>query len=170
MKYDSYGNVTAGDTSLSRYLFTSRELDTETGLQYNRARWYDAQTGRWINEDPLGFAAGDGNVTRYVGNGVTESTDPAGTSKLSRLWHWFFDDSARTGEVAKDTGGYLIPGPAGEAMSAAEGAPDAAKLLIGGGARNHLIDEMSRPVGDWNQDKIDELRGIHRSVNKIKPR
>ncbi len=36
--YDTYGNVTSGDTSLTRYLFTSRELDTATDLQYNRAR------------------------------------------------------------------------------------------------------------------------------------
>jgi len=35
-KYDAYGNATSGDTSLTRYLFTSRELDTDTGLQYNR--------------------------------------------------------------------------------------------------------------------------------------
>ncbi len=76
--YDAYGNVTSGDTSLTRYLFTSRELDTETGLQYNRARWYDAEVGRWISEDPLGFAAGDGNVTRYVGNGATNGIDPSG--------------------------------------------------------------------------------------------
>ncbi len=50
--YDTYGS---GDTSLTRYLFTSRELDTATDLQYNRARWYDAGVGRWLSEDPLGF-------------------------------------------------------------------------------------------------------------------
>ncbi len=83
LKYDAYGSVTAGNTSLSRYLFTSRELDTETGLQYNRARWYDAEVGRWISEDPLGFAAGDGNVTRYVGNGVSNRIDPTGLED-----HW----------------------------------------------------------------------------------
>ena len=60
-KYDSFGNVTSGDTSKIRYLFTSREFDTATKLQYNRARYYDAAVGRWISEDPLGFAAGDAN-------------------------------------------------------------------------------------------------------------
>ncbi len=77
-KYDSYGNVTSGDTSKTRYLFTGRELDTATELQYNRARWYDAEVGRWISEDPLGFAAGDANVGRYVGNGPLDFLDPSG--------------------------------------------------------------------------------------------
>ena len=76
--FDSYGNVTSGDTSKTRYLFTSREFDPATDLQYNRARWYDAEVGRWISEDPLGFAAGDANVGRYVGNGAVRSVDPSG--------------------------------------------------------------------------------------------
>ena len=77
-QYDSFGNVTSGDTSQTRYLFTSREFDVATDLQYNRARWYDAEVGRWISEDPIGFVAGDANVARYVGNGVTGAADPSG--------------------------------------------------------------------------------------------
>ena len=77
-KYDSFGNVTSGDTSKTRYLFTSREFDTATKLQYNRARYYDAAVGRWISEDPLGFAAGDANVGRYVGNATVDFIDPSG--------------------------------------------------------------------------------------------
>ena len=76
--YDSYGNVKSGDTSLTRYLYTSREFDADTGLQYNRARWYDPAVGKWISEDPLGFTAGDANVSRYVGGAVTSATDPSG--------------------------------------------------------------------------------------------
>ena len=99
-QYDSYGNVTSGDTSLTRYLFTSRELDTDTGLQYNRARWYDPTVGRWISEDPLGFVAGDGNIVRYVGNGVTAKIDPSGLDALDDLLgrHWrsrFSDDERK---------------------------------------------------------------------------
>jgi RHS repeat-associated protein len=53
-------------------------FDTETGLQNNLHRWYDPGTGRWLNEDPIGFAAGDANLYRYVGNGVTGARDPKG--------------------------------------------------------------------------------------------
>ncbi|MEZ6098499.1 MAG: RHS repeat-associated core domain-containing protein [Pirellulaceae bacterium] len=44
-------------------------------------RWYDNHTGRWISEDPIGFAAGDANLTRYVGNHVTSSTDTFGLAE-----------------------------------------------------------------------------------------
>ncbi len=84
-KYDSYGNVTSGDTSKTRYLFTGREFDTAIDLQYNRARWYDPEVGRWISEDPLSFAAGDANVARYVGNEVTGAIDPSGLDDLPKL-------------------------------------------------------------------------------------
>ena len=77
-KYDSFGNVTSGDTSKTRYLFTSREFDTATKLQYNRARYYDAAVGRWISEDPLGFAAGDADVHRYAINQILQLVDPSG--------------------------------------------------------------------------------------------
>ncbi len=84
-KYDSYGNLTSGDTSKTRYLFTGREFDIATDFQYNRARWYDARVGRWLSEDPLSFAAGDANVGRYVGNEVTGATDPSGLAWWN-LW------------------------------------------------------------------------------------
>ncbi len=70
--------MTSGDTTKTRYLFTSRELDTATKRQYNPARYYDVAVGRWISEDPLGFTAGDANVGRYVGNEATGATDPSG--------------------------------------------------------------------------------------------
>jgi RHS repeat-associated protein len=85
-KYDSFGNVTSGDTSKTRYLFTSREFDAPTKLQYNRARYYDAAVGRWISEDPLGFAAGDANLGRYVGNEATGPTDPSGLTPPLGYW------------------------------------------------------------------------------------
>ena len=63
--YDSYGNVTSGDTSKTRYLFTGREFDTDTNLEYNRARWYDAEVGRWVSEDPM-WVCGRGCECREV--------------------------------------------------------------------------------------------------------
>src|SRR5690606_33103175 len=60
------------------FSYTGREWDSDAGLQYNRARWYDATTGRWLNQDPIGFAAGDTNLYRYVGNDPANGTDPSG--------------------------------------------------------------------------------------------
>ncbi len=39
---------------------------------------YDPTIGRWISEDPIGFAGGDPNLYRYVGNSPTNATDPSG--------------------------------------------------------------------------------------------
>ena len=90
-KYDSYGNVISGDTSVTRYLFTSREYDPATGLQYNRARWYDTETGRWMSEDLLGLVAGDAHLTRYVGNSPTNRIDASGLDWLDSYGSWFND-------------------------------------------------------------------------------
>jgi hypothetical protein len=39
---------------------------------------YDPAIGRWMEEDPEGFAAGDSNLYRYVNNRPTVKTDPSG--------------------------------------------------------------------------------------------
>jgi RHS repeat-associated protein len=74
--YDSFGNAN-GDPA-TRYRFTGREFDELTGLHYYRARWYDADLGRFISEDPIGFAAGDVNLYGYVENDPVNGTDPTG--------------------------------------------------------------------------------------------
>ncbi|MDX9715704.1 MAG: RHS repeat-associated core domain-containing protein [Dissulfurispiraceae bacterium] len=53
-------------------------MNQETGLYYYRARYYDANTGRFISKDPIGFSAGDVNLYRYVGNNPVNWTDPEG--------------------------------------------------------------------------------------------
>ena len=69
-KFDAFGNLTAESDATVKFLYsyTGREWDGNAGLYYYRARWYDAKIGRFISEDPIGFAAGDTNVTRYVRN------------------------------------------------------------------------------------------------------
>jgi uncharacterized protein RhaS with RHS repeats len=39
---------------------------------------YDPRIGRFLDEDPTGFAAGDTNLYRYTGNNATNATDPSG--------------------------------------------------------------------------------------------
>ncbi|MFO0903211.1 MAG: RHS repeat-associated core domain-containing protein [Pirellulales bacterium] len=77
-EYDSYGNVTSGDTSLTRHLFTAREFDEATWMQYSRARCYDAGVGRWVSEDPIGFFGRHANASTYIHNQAVLQTDPTG--------------------------------------------------------------------------------------------
>ena len=68
--YDAFGNVVSETNAAIDLLFgyTGRPFDDTTNLQNNLHRWYDATTGKWISEDPIGFGAGDANLTRYVSN------------------------------------------------------------------------------------------------------
>jgi RHS repeat-associated protein len=55
--YDSFGQSVGGAAGIANpYQYTARELDSETGLYYYRARYYDPTIGRFISEDPIGFA------------------------------------------------------------------------------------------------------------------
>jgi RHS repeat-associated protein len=78
--YDAFGGVTSQSNSsvVFRYGYTARELDAESGLQYNRARYLDSFNGRFISEDPIGFQGQDANLYRYVGNSPSNYTDPSG--------------------------------------------------------------------------------------------
>jgi RHS repeat-associated protein len=75
LTYDSFGNHVA--SSRSRYTYTGRERDADTGLMYYRARSYDPQLGRFISSDPIGLNGGI-NPYAYVGNGPIRSIDPFG--------------------------------------------------------------------------------------------
>ena len=78
--YDSYGDIMS-ETSTSngdRFKFAGMEYDSTTRIYYDHARYYDPNTGRFVSQDPKGFAAGDANLYRYVENGPTSSTDPCG--------------------------------------------------------------------------------------------
>jgi RHS repeat-associated protein len=63
---------------VDRFEYTGKEFDSTFNLQFSQARWYDPQQGRWLSQDPTGFAAGDANLYRYVGNSPTNGTDPTG--------------------------------------------------------------------------------------------
>jgi RHS repeat-associated protein len=78
--YDSFGNTLSqlDPTVKFRFGYTGRESDPETGLYYYRARYFDANVGRFISTDPIGFEAGDSNLYRYVNNSSTLATDPTG--------------------------------------------------------------------------------------------
>jgi len=103
--YDSFGNATGNLNT--RYQFTGREYDSFTSLHYYRARWYDAQIGRFISEDPIGFAGGDVNLYGYVKNKPLKYRDPRGLDDADREfenrinppptpnpWYWSHNETA----------------------------------------------------------------------------
>jgi len=76
--YDSFGNVsTSTGTVANPFRYTGREFDSETGLNFHRARYYDPTTGRFISEDPTQFGAGI-NFYGYTLESPTNFRDPDG--------------------------------------------------------------------------------------------
>jgi RHS repeat-associated protein len=63
-----------------RYGWAGAELDSGTGLIHELWRYIDPSTGRWTTQDPIGFAAGDSNLYRYVKNSPSGFVDPSGTT------------------------------------------------------------------------------------------
>ncbi|OJA86592.1 type VI secretion system tip protein TssI/VgrG [Burkholderia ubonensis] len=51
--------------------------DIESGLYYNRHRYYDPEVGRYINQDPIGLLGG-GNHYAYADNRPVDAIDPTG--------------------------------------------------------------------------------------------
>lgn len=74
-EYNAWGDILSG-TLVDRYGFQGREHDAITGLRHHRARETNGQF--WFSEDPMGFAAGDVNLHRIVGNSPNNSKDPSG--------------------------------------------------------------------------------------------
>ena len=85
--YDAFGNIIEEGVGAptSRYRFTGREWDQDTGLYFYRARYYDASIGQFISEDPLGLSAGDANTRRYVANNPLTGTDPFGLKRCDDI-------------------------------------------------------------------------------------
>ncbi len=80
LDYSGYGVFTleSNPSVADRFKYDGYQFEATTGLYYVNARWYDPTTGRWTQVDPMGFAAGDNNLYRYVGNDPTNTTDPTG--------------------------------------------------------------------------------------------
>jgi RHS repeat-associated protein len=94
--YDSYGNLTASSGSVSNpFSYTGREFDSETGLYYYRARYYDPSDGRFIGQDPIQFAGGK-NFYRYGLNNPANLGDPFGLdpSWWQKVVNWIWPSAA----------------------------------------------------------------------------
>ncbi len=97
-KYDSFGNIVeqtpvlrsqtrkqfgeaGGDGITNPFTYTGREFDSESGLLYYRARYYDSRIGRFLQEDPVGGSPQNPQTLNrypYVFNNPLNFLDPKG--------------------------------------------------------------------------------------------
>lgn len=55
-----------GGSSVERYEWSGRTMDTEDAFEFNRARHFDPHQGRWISSDPLGHQSGEDDCFKHV--------------------------------------------------------------------------------------------------------
>ena len=77
--------------------FTGKEYDPDTGLHYYNARWYDADLGRFISEDPVADP-NNPNLYSYGANNPLSRIDPTGL---------FWDGYETDWETEEGYNGYL---------------------------------------------------------------
>jgi RHS repeat-associated protein len=73
--YDAFGNlINQTGTTPNNYLFAGEQFDSALGIYYNRARYYDARSGRFWTEDTW---EGDGQAPMSLHRYLYGSANPA---------------------------------------------------------------------------------------------
>jgi len=125
-EYNAYGSPTIYNNDFSQtydvsqygnpFFLTGRQMDSLDSdalrLGYNRTRYLDYYTGRWLSHDPLGVIPADhgynifapkiqyalsSNLFKYVSNQPINDLDPYGLIDWGKLWdaillYWSFND------------------------------------------------------------------------------
>ncbi|EPQ7792463.1 RHS repeat-associated core domain-containing protein, partial [Escherichia coli] len=82
-EYDEWGNQLNEENPhhvYQPYRLPGQQYDEESGLYYNRNRYYDPLQGRYITQDPIG-PVGGGNPYSYVLNNPAQFIDPTGLTQ-----------------------------------------------------------------------------------------
>ncbi|WP_317206018.1 RHS repeat-associated core domain-containing protein, partial [Tenacibaculum maritimum] len=80
---DIYGKVRNlhGEKTFIPFRFSGQYEDIETGLYYNRFRYYSPDTGTYISQDPIGLLGNNPNFYAYVPD-VNSKIDPLGLMEI----------------------------------------------------------------------------------------
>ena len=81
-EYDAWGNeVNSTGTTSNSYLYRAEQYDSDLGLYYLRARYYNSVTGRFLSRDPKGgypLIPDTLHKYLYAGGNPTNRIDPSG--------------------------------------------------------------------------------------------
>lgn len=75
--YDSFGDLLNDQDAAadSAFKFKPYDCDPNSSLDGSCTRAYAPTPGRWLQEEPVGFGAGEANLASYVGNDPAESSE-----------------------------------------------------------------------------------------------
>ena len=99
-KYRAWGGVWEFEVAQVKQplRFQGQYADDETGLHYNRHRYYDPETARFVTQDPIGLVGGE-NLFRYTPNptGWVDTLGLAPCQTSINLKHIFHGETNRRG-------------------------------------------------------------------------
>lgn len=138
--YSPYGE--SANLAGAIFGYTGQRFDSETGLYYYKNRYYAPAIGRFLQPDPIGYAAGDMNLYAYVANNPMNFRDPYG---LQSDYVPNFDDGdyikiLAEKETMKLTGGVTYDEPPPAHLPPPDWAPG-----NGGGNMGNQFDSFGSP-------------------------
>lgn len=109
VEYDIYGKIrklVEGNANDCPFRYQGQYEDGETGLYYNRFRYYSAEEGVYLSQDPIKLAGKNPTLYSYV-HDSNNSLDPFGLAECSISDHKFlYRFDKRTPKEIKDSGGF----------------------------------------------------------------
>jgi RHS repeat-associated protein len=98
--YDAFGNsITKTGTTPNNYLYRGEQYDPDLNLYYQRARYYNPLTGRFLSRDPEnGEATTPATLHKYLysGGDPINFGDPTGKDDLFETGSLLDEDEAQT--------------------------------------------------------------------------
>jgi RHS repeat-associated protein len=98
-EYDAFGNeFTVSGSTPNEMMYRGEQFDSDLGLYYLRARYYNPLTGRFLSRDPLDGLPWDPKTLHkylYVGSNPVNNVDPSGKD----LFEYAIEQSASIPEA-----------------------------------------------------------------------
>ena len=129
-QYDSYGNLTSGTADgVNYYGYNGESTNVKTGLQYLRARYYNAENGTFTTEDSdLGTT--ENPLTRnrydYTTNNPLNYSDPTG----HLLWSRIKSTAKKAAKAVKSVGKKIVNTAKKVVKTVVNTAKKAAKTIV----------------------------------------
>ena len=148
--YSPYGQLLAKQETIAQpftYVGQQGVMTEPNGLYYMRARYYDAETGRFISEDPIGLDGGI-NLYAYVGGNPVSLVDPSGLIPpgwAEQNLYGGLINYNRQAQTADFFGGLARYSAYAAVASGAMGQPEGVTIFGVIGAGSAALEQIARP-------------------------